>query len=144
MNSEGGDIDAGIAMFNFLRLLPTKIITHNVGGVNSVANAMFLAGEHRLCNPSSAFGYHSSGFAADQNTRVDIRLVREWLEKLRVNNQRLATIFSERTSLSQSIIDDLFETEQIMPATWALDHGVVHEIKTFEIPDGSDWLAYAG
>src|SRR4051812_47194508 len=45
MSSPGGSVMYGITLYNVLRALPFKLITHNVGNVDSSANTVFLAGE---------------------------------------------------------------------------------------------------
>ena len=92
ISSDGGDMTAGIMVFNALRSLPITLKTYNLGSVNSVANAMFLAGETRCAAPSSSFGYHSAGFYTQPNIRIDAKLVSEWASKLKTDNERLAAI----------------------------------------------------
>ena len=47
MTTPGGDVATGFTLFHYLRSLPVKIVTHNVGSVNSIGNVVFLAGEER-------------------------------------------------------------------------------------------------
>src|SRR5690348_15092335 len=56
--SLGGNVPAGIAAYSALRALPVKLITHNIGNVDSIANIIFLAGEERLAVPHSTFMFH--------------------------------------------------------------------------------------
>src|SRR5712691_3344892 len=56
--SFGGNIAAGIVAYNTLRSLPVKLITHNIGNVDSIANIIFLAGQERLAVPHSTFMFH--------------------------------------------------------------------------------------
>ena len=43
-SSQGGGVNAGITLHNFLTALPVEIVMHNVGSVESIANVIFLAG----------------------------------------------------------------------------------------------------
>src|SRR5881396_644821 len=47
-SSNGGSINAGITFYNFLRALPTEIVMHNIGSIDSIATVIFLAGEKRF------------------------------------------------------------------------------------------------
>jgi Clp protease len=47
----GGSIQSGIALYNFLRAIPATVTTHNVGNVDSIGNAVFLAADERLACP---------------------------------------------------------------------------------------------
>ena len=40
LNSHGGNVAAGIHCYNMLRALPTRLVSHNVGNVDSIANAI--------------------------------------------------------------------------------------------------------
>src|SRR5207253_6450721 len=53
--SYGGNVAAGIAAYNALRALPVKLITHNIGNVDSIANIIFLAGQERIAVPHATF-----------------------------------------------------------------------------------------
>ena len=47
INTPGGGVNAGITLYNYLRGLPIKIVTHNIGQVDSIGNVIFLAGDER-------------------------------------------------------------------------------------------------
>jgi ATP-dependent Clp protease, protease subunit len=53
--SPGGNVDAGIAVYNYLRALPIKIIMHNTGAIDSIANVIFHAADERYANSHSTF-----------------------------------------------------------------------------------------
>jgi ATP-dependent protease ClpP protease subunit len=47
LSSPGGHVMLGMNLYNVLRALPIKLTTHNVGNVDSIGNAVFLAGNPR-------------------------------------------------------------------------------------------------
>lgn len=47
ISTPGGSVMNGINIYNVLRGLPLKLVTHNVANVDSIGNAIFLAGEER-------------------------------------------------------------------------------------------------
>ena len=59
-SSSGGSVDAGIALYNYLRALPVPIVMHNTGSIDSIANVVFLAADERYANPHSIFLLHAS------------------------------------------------------------------------------------
>ena len=67
----------GLNLYNVLRALPTKLITHNVGNVDSIGNAIFLAGVERYACPHSTFMFHGVGFDAPANSRFEEKNLRE-------------------------------------------------------------------
>ena len=59
LSTPGGQVQAGIALYNTLVAMPFKITVHNIGSVNSVGNVIFLAGEERYATsnvPSCSMG----------------------------------------------------------------------------------------
>src|SRR5450759_373779 len=58
MNSLGGAVDDGLALFGLLRSLPVELTTINVGMIASIAIAPFLAGAKRIALPGTRFHFH--------------------------------------------------------------------------------------
>ena len=58
INSGGGSVAEGFAIYNALREHPAKVITHADGFVASAGIFPFLAGEERIANIVSAFYFH--------------------------------------------------------------------------------------
>jgi ATP-dependent protease ClpP protease subunit len=44
LSTPGGAVMNGLNLYNVMRAMPFKITTHNVGNVDSIGNAVFLAG----------------------------------------------------------------------------------------------------
>src|SRR5579859_4221344 len=76
MSTNGGSIDLGFLLYNILRALPTKVITHNIGNVNSIGNVLFLAGEKRVANANATFLFHGASWPVQQGA-LDLKQVRE-------------------------------------------------------------------
>ncbi len=47
LSTPGGQVMAGITGYNFLRALPFRLVIHNAGNIDSIRNAIFLAGPIR-------------------------------------------------------------------------------------------------
>src|ERR1700691_2422270 len=62
ISTPGGSVMHGLNLYNVLRAFPIKLVTHNVGNVDSIGNAIFLAGEERFACPHSPFMFHGVGF----------------------------------------------------------------------------------
>lgn len=74
----------GMNLYNILRAMPFKLVTHNVGNVDSIDNAVFLAGEERYASPHSTFMFHgvAAGFEAGQ---VEAKRLRERLDGIKAD-----------------------------------------------------------
>lgn len=61
--SAGGDVTAGIGIYNFLRMMPFEIKTHAFGMCGSIAATIFLAGKKRTCSAASYFSLHAASYS---------------------------------------------------------------------------------
>jgi ATP-dependent protease ClpP protease subunit len=60
ISTPGGSVMHGLTAYNFLRALPLKLTTHNIGNVDSIGNVIFLAGERRYACPHATFMFAGS------------------------------------------------------------------------------------
>lgn len=137
-STPGGDVMQGMTLYNLLRGMPFKVITHNVGNVDSIGNAIFLAGEERYACKHSTFMFHGVGFnMANQTVRLEEKNIREMLDNIVSNHSRIGTILEERTQLDKAVIPELFREAQTKDAAFAVGCGIVHEVRDINIPAGS-------
>ena len=130
MASHGGANLYGFAIYNFLRSLPVPVDTHNLGGVNSMANIIYLAGEHRTASPNSRFLLHPLhwNFAAGD---VDQSRLTEYSSVLDDDRERYIEIFNERTASASAPFDIrqcLNGTAHTMNPEAALAAGITHSV----------------
>ena len=117
----------GLNIYNVLRAMPFRLVTHNVGNVDSIGNAVFLAGEERWACPQSTFMFHGVAFTPPANLPCDEKFLRERLASLKADHGRIAAIIEERSTLSAAEIEPLFLEAQTKDATYAVRAGIVHE-----------------
>ena len=109
ISTPGGDVMQGMTLYNVLRGMPFELITHNVGNVDSIGNAVFLAGSRRYASPHATFMFHGVGFSmANQTIRLEEKNVREMLENITSNHRRIGTVLEERTKIDKALIPELF------------------------------------
>jgi ATP-dependent Clp protease, protease subunit len=140
LSTPGGSVMNGINLYNVLRGLPCKIITHNVGNVNSIGNTVFLAGEERYACSNATFMFHGVGFDAKDGTRFEEKSLKERLDGLLQDQKRIGDIIAARTTLGQSEIGGLFLEAQTKDATYARANGIIHDIRDVQIPKGTPIL----
>jgi ATP-dependent protease ClpP protease subunit len=141
LSSPGGSVMNGLNLYNVLRGMPFELITHNVGNVDSIANAIFLAGSKRYACPHSTFMFHGVGFDVKGQFRLEEKLLRERLDNILTDHKRIGSIISERTKLDQKVVETLFTEAQTKDATFAASTGIVHEVKDVQIPPGSNVIS---
>jgi len=77
ISTPGGSVMNGLNLYDVLRALPLKLVTHNVGNVDSIGNAIFLAGEERYACPHSTFMFHGVGFDIAKGHRLEEKVLRK-------------------------------------------------------------------
>ncbi len=137
LSTPGGSVMNGVNLYNLLRAMPFRLTTHNVGNVDSIGNAVFLAGETRYACPHSTFMFHGVGFDIGQGGRLEEKILRERLASILSDQNRIGSTIEERTSLTKRQIKSLFREAQTKSATFAAGCGIVHEIRDVQIPPGS-------
>jgi len=141
LSTPGGGVPKGITIYNTLRSMPFELITHNVGNVDSIGNAVFLAGEKRYACAHSTFMFHGVALpvaAGEQWTRTALK---ERTEGLIADEKRIGSIIRERTKLKVADVDSLFTEAQTKDATYAVSAGIIDEIKDVQVPSGAPVLS---
>ena len=126
----------GMNLYNVLRAMPFRLITHNVGNVDSIGNAVFLAGEKRYACPHSTFMFHGVGFSIPGNTVLEEKVLSEKLQGIQSDQKRIGSIIEDRTRIPKEEIARLFLEMQTKDATFAVGCGIVDEIRDVKIPLG--------
>ena len=137
MSSPGGDVQSGIALYTTLRSMPFSLKTHNIGHVNSMGNVVFLAGDVRYSVPVGTFMFHGVGFDIPGPTRFEEQHLRDSLDGILSDQKRMGDLVVDRTTISNIEVADLFRAQKTVEAPWAKDHGIIEDIRDFEIPPGS-------
>ena len=137
ISTQGGNVHNGIQLYNTLRALPAVLITHNVGNVDSIGNAIFLAGDKRFSCPHSTFMFHGVGYDMPGPVRLEAKMLRERLDGIDADERRISNIIQERTNLDKRQARKLFRETRTKDVDFALEHGIIHEICDVNIPSGS-------
>jgi ATP-dependent protease ClpP protease subunit len=136
LTTPGGSVMHGLTIYNVLRGLPFTLVTHNAGSVNSIGNAIFLAGAKRYACPHSTFMFHGVGFDANAGQRFEEKLLRERLNGILADQKRIGDIITERTKITEEQVGGLFSEAQTKDAAYAVGVGIVDEVRNIEIPKG--------
>jgi len=142
ISSNGGDVDSGFTLYNFLISLQNIITVtiHNTGTIDSIANVIFVAGQKRYAAPNASFLYHGivMNFTAGGYGRTTLK---ENLSRLDGMESRMAETISKNSKLTKKELKKFFQQGEGKTVEFALTKGVIHEIKTPLIPKGAIHLA---
>ena len=126
INSPGGSVTDGMAIFDTMRYIKPKVRTVCLGMAASMGAFLLMAGEPgmRYALPNSEVMIHQpSGGASGQAT--DVQLHAQWL--LRTKN-KMNTLMSEMTGQELSKIQQDVERDYFMTAQEALEYGIIDQI----------------
>jgi len=133
-SSGGGSVDSGVTLYNYLRSLPVKITMHNIGSIDSIANAIFLAGEERFSTPTAIFLLHGITWNFPQPTNQTYSQMQEIMSRFDAAEQLSAQIIGSRTKLTTEEVRNLFRQGESKGPAFALEKGLIHGIKDVQIP----------
>lgn len=126
INSPGGHIYAGLAIYDTMKMIPNKISTVAVGMTASFGTVILAAGEkgQRYALPHSTIHMHQPlGGAQGQASDIEIQAK----EILRLKS-RLNEIMSESTGQSLETIERDTERDYYLSAEQAVKYGLVDKV----------------
>ena len=126
INSPGGSVTDGMAIFDTMRYIRPKVRTVCLGMAASMGAFLLMAGEPgmRLALPNSEIMIHQpSGGASGQAT--DVQLHAQWLQRTKEKMNRL---MSEMTNQPLEKIAHDVERDYFMTAEEALAYGIIDKI----------------
>lgn len=124
INSPGGEVNEGVAIYNYLRSLGKPIETIADGQVASIATVIFMAGDVRKVYNNTDFMIHNPWtFAAgnadelekniEQLRLIENQLLDIYVDRTGANREALQTLMAEETHLSAAQITELKFAEVI-------------------------------
>lgn len=123
VQSTGGFIGDGIAIYNFLSSLPITLTTYNVGHVASIAVPIFLSGANRICSETATFMIHRP---ANTNIGGPSNAVAAIAHSLDIDEERCKTILKSKITLTPKQWAAYANNDLTFSAKEALKAGFVH------------------
>ena len=128
INSPGGSVSAGLAIFDTMNFVKADVQTIVLGMAASMGSFLLTAGQKgkRFALPNAEIMIHQPlGGAQGQATEIDIA-ARHILK----TRERLNTILSERTGQDIETINHDTERDNYMTAEEAKEYGLIDEVLT--------------
>ena len=126
INSPGGVITAGMAIYDTMQYIKCDVSTICMGMAASMGAFLLMAGEKgkRLALPNSEVMIHQPlGGASGQATDVEIRA--KWLLRTK---EKMTRLMSEMTGQDQEKLRADCERDYFMTAEEALNYGIIDQI----------------
>ncbi|WP_263862432.1 ATP-dependent Clp endopeptidase proteolytic subunit ClpP [Peribacillus tepidiphilus] len=128
INSPGGSITAGMAIYDTMQYIKPKVSTVCIGMAASMGAFLLAAGEKgkRFALPNSEVMIHQPlGGAQGQATEIEIAA-----RRILFLRDKLNKILSERTGQPIEVIERDTERDNFMTAEKALEYGLIDQVIT--------------
>lgn len=126
INSPGGSITAGMAIYDTMQYIKSPVTTIAIGMAASMAAFLLAAGEKgkRLALPNSEILIHQP-LGGAQGQATDIKIHAEHIIRIK---QKMNKILSERTGQPLEKVEMDTERDHFMTAEEAKEYGIIDEI----------------
>jgi len=107
INSEGGFVDIGFDIYNYLKNLGKPVNTIGNGMVASIATIIFMAGVNRTIRPNTQFMIHLPWTEAVGNADE----LEDYAKELRNAEKQLIGFYTKELALTEEVIQPLMRDE---------------------------------
>lgn len=128
INSYGGEVKEGVAIYNALRRHKAKVRTICDGFACSIASVIFMAGDERVMNEASMLMIHNAWTYAEGNA-AQLRKQAEDLEKI---TQLSIEAYKAHSSLTEEEIKAFMDAETWILPVEAVDYGFATTVEKAE------------
>ena len=143
INSPGGSVYAGLAIYDTMQHIPAAVTTICVGMAMSMSAVLLCGGAtgRRFALPNSRIMIHQ-GSAGFQGAPTDIEI---HAAEVLYAKQRVVEIMAEHTGRSVDVISQDIDRDRFMSATEAKEYGLIDEVLApQELPPLAPFLPAGG
>lgn len=139
INSMGGDVGEGLAIYNTLKNSGKNVTTYCDGFACSAASVVFMAGSERVMSKESLLMIHNAWMITAGNAD-QLRKDADDLEKI---SETMSNAYLEGTSISKDELKTLLENETWISADEAKEYGFATKVSGGEESDSPKMSAMA-
>ena len=131
INSYGGEVAEGLAIYNTLKQHRAKIRTYCDGFACSIASVIFMSGDERIMSNASMLMIHNPWTCAFGNA-AELRKTAEDLDKMA---QASVNAYMENATITEEEIKALMDEETWILPQEALDYGLATSVTGTQASD---------
>ena len=128
INSPGGSVISGMAIYDYIRLMRSPVTTVCVGTAASMGAILFLSGSRRMMLPHSKVMIHDPYFGGTAMAGQKPLELKEKLNDLMETRKMLAEVIVEQTGMSKRQVLNFTKKDTFFDAKEALKVGIATEI----------------
>jgi ATP-dependent Clp protease, protease subunit len=132
LSSAGGILDHTYYACSLLDALPVRLVTWNVGNIQSAAVMLFLCGAERYAVDGATFFFHQTGY--EPSGRITEPFLVEKLKAVQYDDNRSASIIATKTGKPVQDVRGWQNSELVMNTTDAHAYGIIHGVRQFSVP----------
>jgi len=128
INSGGGSVVEGWAIYDKLKTSGKKITTIGEGMVGSIATIIFMAGDVRKLHENSRFFIHNPYWQPDSPTPMEADDLISLGESLQAEQKKILDFYSKQTGTAIEQLEPLMQKATDLTSTQAVEMGFANEI----------------
>lgn len=128
INSYGGEVAEGLAIYNALKRHPAQVTTYCDGFACSIASVIFMAGDERVMNEASLLMIHNAWTWTEGNA-AELRKQADDLDT--ITNASVAAYMSKAT-ISEEEVRALMDAETWLEPSKAVEYGFATSVNKDE------------
>jgi ATP-dependent Clp protease protease subunit len=128
INSGGGSVIEGWAIYDKLKTSGKKITTIGEGMVGSIATIIFMAGDYRKLHENSRFFIHNPYWQPDSPTPMEADDLISLGESLQAEQKKILDFYSIQTGKAIEELEPLMQKATDLTSTQAIELGFANEI----------------
>ena len=126
LNSPGGDVFAGVAIYNALKdYTKGKVVVKVDGLAASIASVVAMAGDEIIMSPGSMMMIHNP-WSVGVGSSDELRKAADTLDQIK---DSILPIYTDRSGLSEDEVKDLMDAETWMTAEKAVELGFADTVQ---------------
>ncbi len=130
INSPGGDVSSGLAVYDFIRLMSSPVKTVCIGTAASMGSILFLAGDKREMLTHAKIMIHDPSYSNGDYGGMKPLEIQEKVNNLMEIRKELCSIIAERTGKSIKEVHRKTKCDTYFNAEEALAFGIATSIIT--------------
>lgn len=132
INSYGGEVAEGLAIYSALRRHKARVRTTCDGFACSIASVIFMAGDERFMSDASLLMIHNAWTSAWGVNAADLRKLADDMDTITSASK---SAYMSRVSITEDELTELMDAETWISPADAVDMGFATAIETFESGD---------
>lgn len=132
INSYGGEVAEGLAIYSALRRHKARVRTTCDGFACSIASVIFMAGDERLMSDASLLMIHNAWTSAWGVNAADLRKLADDMDTITSASK---SAYMARVSITEDELTELMDAETWISPADAVDMGFATAVETFESGD---------